>query len=116
MSSRGLLELQTKDLSKKDKETYELVNQSSFLNKADHEALAESDMALNQELIENTQETHLVEFDPATIKYKAELLAAYRGMSDPFAHEITGDIFDYEQNPSDPSHPQKTVGISPYQN
>jgi len=37
-------------------------------------------------------------------------------MIDPFEIEITGDVFDYEQNPSDPSHPQKAVGLSPYVN
>ena len=42
-------------------------------------------------------------------------MKAFRGMSDPYAVEFVGEKFDYEQNPADPTHPSKTVTISPYE-
>ena len=42
-------------------------------------------------------------------------MAAYQGMNDPFSIEISGDKFDYEQNPADPTHPTKEVTISRYE-
>ena len=66
------------------------------------------------ELVENTEELHEKLFDPNTIKYKSEILSAYREMVDPFGIEIQGNL-DYEQNPSDPSNPQKTVILSPFE-
>jgi hypothetical protein len=50
-----------------------------------------------------------VNFEPGTIKYKAEILKAYRSMIDPFNVEIGEGVFDYEQNPAEPTKPSKTV-------
>ena len=60
-----------------------------------HKELDEGDKKLNEELFENTEELHEKVYDPNTIKYKTEILSAYREMVDPFGIEVLGD-FDYE--------------------
>ena len=49
------------------------------------------------------------------VNYKKEILDIYQKMMDPFAVEFKGEVFDYEQNPSDPQHPQKTVELAPFE-
>lgn len=53
-------------------------------------------------------------YDPNTVKYKDEVMKAYKMMMDPFNIEIGGDKFDYEQNPAEPTQPTKTVTITEY--
>ena len=93
--ARGILKPSGSFGNQKDKETYRLSNESSFLNTKSHDILASADKALNYELFENTEELREKVFDANTIKYKSEILNAYREMSDPFGIEIVGD-FDYE--------------------
>jgi len=42
-------------------------------------------------------------------------MKAFRGMCDPYGIEFVGEKFDYEQNPADPTHPSKTLTISPFE-
>ena len=42
-------------------------------------------------------------------------MKAFRGMTDPYGVEFVGEKFDYEQNPADPTHPSKTLTISPFE-
>lgn len=112
--ARGILKPNGSFTNQKDKEMYTLTNQSSFLNMDVHKDLEVANKQLNLELFENTEELHEKIYDPNTIKYKNELLDAFRSMTDPFEIEIKGE-FDYEQNPSDPQHPQKTVAITPFE-
>ena len=108
--SRGIIPVDKID--RQLKETFKLTNESSFFN-ADR---------LDDELVEklNTQIKEMnaleeVELDAATVNYKQSILDIYRSIQDPFGTEIISEQFDYEQNPSDPSKPQKTMELSKYE-
>ena len=74
----------------------------------------------------NTREE--IELNPDTNPYKESLLNAFRKIEDPFGIEILGQtgganftdtsqtsgFFDYEQNPAEPTKPQKKVEISQF--
>ena len=70
---------------------------------------------MNFELKTNTEKKEEIVYDPNTIKYKDEILKAYRLMIDPFNVEIGEGPFDYEQNPAEPSKPTKTLTITKYE-
>ena len=84
----------------KDKETYTLVNKSSFLNE---ENLDQSIVdQLNFELDEDELNTRMIiELDPDTNPYKMSLLKSFRKIEDPFGIEILGQTgganFDEQQ-------------------
>jgi|TARA_B110000305_G_C19361422_1_gene599661 hypothetical protein len=115
--TRGVLkppgELKKTLTDKKDRDAYELANESSYLNKAN---LNEDHVdELNEEMREAEQ---IIDFayHADTINYKKELLKSFRQVNDPFNVEILGEEadFDYEMNPSDMSQPKKTVEISKF--
>lgn len=113
--TRGVLrppgELKKTLTEKKDRDAYELANESSYLNKANlNEEMVEQ---LNQEMRE-AEQIEAFDFEPDTIDYKKQLLRAFRQVNDPFNIEILGEEanFDYEMNPSDMEKPKKTVEIS----
>jgi len=55
-----------------------LTNQSSWLNKGAHDKL-EADCKIANEVLESqTEVTHNIQFDGATINYKKELLRLYK--------------------------------------
>lgn len=112
--ARGILQSDAKKDSK-DSETYRLANQSSFINQKTHDDLDIITEKLNIDLIENTEQKVHVVYDPNTIKYKDEMLKAYRMMIDPFNVEIGEGTFDYEQNPAEPTKPTKTITITKYE-
>ena len=65
------------------------------------------------ELFEQPRE---IELDPIVNPYKRTMLAIFSGIQDPFEIEIVGNAagesgskFDYEQNPAEPSQPQKEI-------
>jgi len=65
--------------------------------------------------MENTEKLQVVVFEvPETVNYKQHLLSIFKNIEDPFGTEIVGDVFDYEQNPSEPSQPTKTVKLSKF--
>ena len=86
---------------------YKLCNDSSFLDAEKEENLDSEVKVLNDYLETQNEEVHEIEFEEDRTKYKQELMTAYKGMCDPFIIEIVGDVFEYEQNPADPSHPTK---------
>jgi len=66
----------------------------------------------NEEMLRNTEKLEAVTFpEPDIVNYKKHLLDSFKDIEDPFNLEIEG-ILDYEQNPSDPSQPQKTATIT----
>jgi len=56
----------------------------------------------------------IVKLDPNACDYKRHVIEIFRLMEDPFGTEIEG-VLDYEQNPSDPTHPQKTLTVSKFE-
>ena len=68
--ARGILKPEGKLTDAKDKETYLLTNESSFLNTKKHEDLDIQTAKLNEDLITNYEEKETVVFDPNTINYK----------------------------------------------
>ena len=69
---------------------------------------------LNHDLAVNNEERIEIVYEEDCCKYKEELMKAFRGMVDPFAVEFVGDVFDYEQNPAEPTKPTKTLTINPF--
>ena len=108
--SRGIIK-NDGNLSAKEQETLNLVNGSSYLNTAhfNSDLLAQN----KAEMIDNTEELTIVSLDPNTCDYKKHLISIFREMEDPFGTEIEG-VLDYEQNPSDPTKPQKTLTLSAF--
>ena len=49
------------------------------------------------------------------IEYKGSIIDVFKSIEDPFGIEIENGVMDYEQNPSEPTKPQKTVQVSPYE-
>jgi len=116
LAARGVIKSdREKTFDTKEKEMYKLCNESSFLD-ADLEAsLASETKVLSKEMAENNEERIEVVYEEDCTRYKDELMKAFRGMCDPYGVEFVGETFDYEQNPADPTHPSKTVTISPYE-
>ena len=115
--TRGVIkppgELKKTLTDKKDRDTYELSNESSYLNRAN----------LNEELVDELNDEMRInehvepcEFHADTIDYKLQLLRSFRQVNDPFGIEILGEEaeFDYEMNPSEPEQPKKKVEISKF--
>ena len=48
-------------------------------------------------------------------EYKACILDTFKQIEDPFGMEIVGGELNYEQNPSEPTKPQKTLQIATYE-
>lgn len=116
LAARGVLKSdKVKDFDTKEKEMYKLCNQSSFLDTELEANLLEKTKELNIDLQTNNEERIEVVYQEDCTRYKDELIKAFRGMCDPFDREFVGDQFDYEQNPADPTHPSKTVTISPHE-
>jgi hypothetical protein len=65
------------------------------------------------EMEQNTEELTIITLDPNRCDYKKHIIQIFREMEDPFGTEIEG-VLDYEQNPSDPAHPQKTLQVSKF--
>lgn len=114
LQQRGILEPAAPFADDKQKETYLLANQGSFLNEKRQDALNEQVEQLNHQLVANTEQKIDIEYDPATINYKKEILLGFRLTNDPFNLEIGEGEFDYEQNPAEPTMPTKTVVITKY--
>mmetsp|Transcript_19425 Transcript_19425/g.29851 ORF Transcript_19425/g.29851 Transcript_19425/m.29851 type:complete len:150 (+) Transcript_19425:251-700(+) len=110
---------------KKEQELYYLCNESSFLNPALND-LDDKVQAINdRELAEDMNQRKLDHMDGSeysvqiqqkklqeglTIgEYKQAFLDTFKAVEDPFGIEFTGESFDYEQNPTEPTKPQKTV-------
>ena len=119
--TRGILAPKEALKDPKDIEMYNLSNQSSFLNedkpldpKLEDSVYFQPDLVQlnNEEMLRNTEKLEAVTFpEPDIVNYKKHLLDAFKDIEDPFNLEIEG-VFDYEQNPSDPSQPQKTATIT----
>ena len=115
LAARGLIKSdKEQSFDSKQKETYRLCNDSSFLDAEMHEKLATETKQLAIDMATNNEERIEVTFEEDITKYNLELIKAFRGMCDPFGTEFTG-AFEYEQNPADPTHPSKTVTISPHE-
>lgn len=98
---------------KKERDAYELANESSYLNKAN---LNEDKVdQLNNEMRE-AEQMEALEFHADTIDYKKQLLRSFRQVNDPFGVEILGEEadFDYEMNPAQMEEPKKKVEISKF--
>lgn len=110
-------------------EQYFLSNQSSYLNPGTAEidnAVAQLNREWLAEDFDKKQQEHLdgsawsiamsnklSGFEGnSKYDYKKEILGIFKDIEDPFRIEIGGETFDYEQNPSDPSNPQKQVSIN----
>lgn len=94
---------------------YKLCNDSSYMDTENLVHLASETKQLAIDMAEDNEERIEVVFEEDCCRYKDELLKAFKGMVDPYSVEFTGDQFDYEQNPADPTHPSKTLTISPYE-
>ena len=115
LEARGVLKPANKKFAdQKDQETYTLVNQSSYMNVAKHESLESQNSRFNEIMALHTEQREIIEYEPAEIDYKKELIDACQLVMDPFNTEIKDGEIDYEMNPSDPSHPQKKVEITAY--
>jgi len=93
---------------------FKLCNESSFLDTALNDHLDSEMKLLNHDLAVNNEERIEIVYEEDCCKYKEELMKAFRGMVDPFAVEFVGDVFDYEQNPAEPTNPTKTLTINPF--
>lgn len=92
----------TSQLTPKELETYYIVNNSSFLNAGhfDPELMDQN----REEMLQNTEELIHVKLEANGCDYKKHIIEIFRKMEDPFNTELEG-VLDYEQNPSDPTHP-----------
>ncbi len=108
---RGILQ-PTSKLTPKEMEIYDIVNNSSFLNTAHFN----SDLMVSnrEDMEQNTEELIVVKLDANACDYKKHIITIFRQMEDPYNTEIVG-VMDYEQNPSDPTHPQKTLAVSKFE-
>ena len=114
---------------RKLQETYYLCNEGSFLNPINDkidEAIIKLNMTELAEDYENKQLDHLDGTDESIqasnkrsgyegnskFDYKKTILSVFKAIEDPYKIEIVGSEIDYEQNPSEPTKPQKTVEIS----
>ena len=97
--------------SQKEQETSYLVNNSSFLNT--NHFNSEIMEQKREDMVQNTEELTIVKLDPNTCQYKKHLIEIFRAMEDPFGTELEG-VLEYEQNPSDPTKPQKTMSLSKF--
>lgn len=69
---------------------------------------------LNQGLIKNTEQKIIIDYDTSTINYKDEIISGYRSTMDPFNQEIGEGVFDYTQNPAEPTKPTKKGVITKF--
>ena len=104
-----------KNFDAKDKEMYKLCNGSCYMDTENLVYLDKETKILAKEMAEDNEERIEIVYEEDCTRYKDELLKAFRGMCDPYNVEFTGDKFDYEQNPADPTHPSKTLTISPHE-
>jgi hypothetical protein len=74
-------------------ETYNIVNNSSFLNTGHFNA--ELMVKNREEMLQNTEELTIVNLDPNTCQYKQHIIQIFRQMEDPYNTEIEG-VMDYE--------------------
>lgn len=113
--SRGVLQKNEPFTDPKHKEAYTLTNNSSYLYEERTLALEEGLKVKNERLEHNTELKEEINYDPATIKYKEEIIKAFRMVADPFNVEIGEGEFDFEQNPAEPSKPtKKEINIKPF--
>lgn len=86
--SRGVLQKDGKFTDPKHQEAYTLTNNSSYLNFERNQALEDGLKTKNEHLEQNTEQKEEINYDPATIKYKEEIIKAFRMVADPFNVEI----------------------------